>query len=438
MMLARPVSFAAILVPLVPLPVWAVAAETGDESGITRLFFVLGIMLLAGKLSGEVFERIGQPAVLGELIAGVALGVGMLDVIPTASGDPLTSVVQTLAEIGVVVLLFEIGLQTDLKQLFRVGRGASAVAVVGVTVPFLLGFAYWLSPLVGPDVNVADRTLTAIFVGATMTATSVGITARVLSDMNLMRTIESQLIIGAAVIDDVLGLVILGLVSSLAAGVAVSGLQVGRSLAVAVGFLVVAVAVGVVVAPKIFGIIDRMRVRGVLLVSAFSFTLFLSALADVAGSAMIIGAFAAGLILSGTNQFEAIEERIRPVADIVTPIFFLSVGAQLDVRLLNPLDPANLGNLGMGLALLALGVVGKVIAGWAVPWRRYNRATVGLGMMPRGEVGLIFANVGLTAAVFSTGAFGAILIMVVGSTLVAPPLLKWSVAKWGSNEPPAA
>jgi len=389
-------------------------------------------MLVAGKFSAELAERLGQPAVLGELVAGIVLGSSVLGVIPTGPDDPLRPVIALLAEIGVVVLLFEIGLETDLKAIARVGAPATAVALVGVAVPFLLGFLYWVSPLHGPAPAPTDATV-AIFIGATLTATSVGITARVLSDLKCMDSTEARLILGAAVIDDVLGLVILGVVSGLAAGAAVSAVGVVWTLAVAVGFLVAAVALGAALAPRIFGLVNRMRVRGVLLVSAFAFLLLLAALAARAGSALIIGAFAAGIILSGTNQFEIIEKGMKPVADIFTPLFFLSIGAAVNVRAWNPLNPENHGTLAVGGALFVIAVLGKLVSGWAVPWRRFNRWAVGIGMAPRGEVGLIFAQIGLTAGILSGRLFSAILLMVIGTTLVAPPLLKWALGRWGST-----
>lgn len=429
------------LVPLMPSDLYAAAAAEGSD--LVRMFVLFAIMLLVGKFAGELFDRIRQPAVLGELLAGVVLGGSVLGILPTGPEDPLREVVRVFAEIGVVVLLFEIGLETDLKQLFRVGTAAATVAVVGVVLPLLGGIAFWLSPLGPHELGGAGAGTTAIFLGAALTATSVGITARVLQDLNAMSSTEARLIIGAAVIDDVLGLVLLGVVSTLAAGEAVTALGIARTFATGIGFLVVAVALGLLVAPGVFGVVDRMRVRGVLLVSAFAFLLLLSALAHVSGSAMIIGAFAAGLILSGTNQFDVIEERIKPIADVFTPVFFLSIGAQLDVRYLNPADPGNMPVLMVGAGLLLIAIVGKIAAGWAVPWQRFNRASVGLGMMPRGEVGLIFANIGLTTGVLTPQLFGALLIMVIGTTFLAPPLLKWSFARWGTTgtaataEPPA-
>src|SRR5690606_2328978 len=220
---------------------------------------VLVSMLIAGKVLGELAERIGQPAVLGELVAGVILGASVLGVIP-ADGQ-INDVIKLLAEIGVALLLFEIGLETDLKEMFRVGASASIVALVGVVAPFVLGFAYWMiaEPSIGIHAEGISDTMVAIFVGATLTATSVGITARVLTDLKRMHTPEARVVIGAAVIDDILGLVILAVVSGLAAGAALTIFGIAKTFAVAVGFLVAAVIIGNVVAPKLFGVVDRMR-----------------------------------------------------------------------------------------------------------------------------------------------------------------------------------
>jgi Kef-type K+ transport system membrane component KefB len=435
MTIRRGVGVAVLVTAAVAAPLWA-SQESGEGGSIiVRLFLVFGAMLLAGKFSGELFERIGQPAVLGELIAGIVLGGSVLGIIPTAPDDTLTEIVQIFAEIGVVILLFEIGLETDLKQMSRVGLGAAAVAAVGVVLPMLGGFLFWISPVVPRGLSHASITTTAIFIGATLTATSVGITARVLQDLRAMHSVEARMIIGAAVIDDIIGILLLGLVSSLVAGEAVSAWGLTKSMGLAIGFLIFAVGIGLLVAPRVFSLLDKMRVRGSLLVSAFAFVLFMAAFASLAGSALIIGAFAAGIILSGTNQFDAIVSRIKPVADVFTPIFFLSIGAQFDVALLNPFVGSNATILAIGGALFLIAILGKVAAGWAVPWIRFNRSGVGIGMIPRGEVGLIFANIGLTAGVLTRELFSAVLIMVMGTTFIAPPLLKWAFGRRGITDP---
>jgi len=402
------------------------------DLSIPTLFLVLAAILVAAKLLGELAERFGQPAVLGELVAGVLLGSSVLGIVPTDGIG--AEIIHLLAELGVVLLLFEIGLETDLKEMFRVGPASLAVAAVGVVLPFALGFAYWAYLPHAASGGASDLTVSAIFIGATLTATSVGITARVLSDLGQMRTQEAKIIIGAAIIDDVLGLVILTVVSGLAAGASVDALGIVRVFAVAVGFLVVAVLVGRFAAPKLFDLVVRMRVRYVLLVFAIAFALGLAATAALVGSALIIGAFAAGVILSGTNQFDTIEHEVRPVASIFTPIFFVSVGASVNLGLLNPAREGATGILGVAAALTALAIAGKLAAGWAAPWVKFRRLVVGVGMVPRGEVGLIFADIGRRAGVLNEAVFGAVLLMVMATTFVAPPGLK---ILFGSSPPPA-
>ena len=392
------------------------------DFSIPGLFLVVAAMLVAAKLLGELVERFGQPAVLGELIAGVLLGGSVLGIVP-AEGTG-AEIIHVLAELGVVLLLFEIGLETDLKEMFRVGTASLSVAAVGVVLPFALGFAFWAYLPHAASGGPADLTMAAIFVGATLTATSVGITARVLSDLGQMHSQEAKIIIGAAIIDDVLGLVILTVVSGLAAGASVEALGILRVLAVAVGFLVVAVLVGRFAAPRLFDLVVRMRVRYVLLVFAIAFALGLSATAALVGSALIIGSFAAGVILSGINQFDTIEHEVRPVASIFTPIFFVSVGASVNLSLLNPAREGAAGILAVAAMLTVLAIVGKIAAGWAAPWVPFRRLVVGVGMVPRGEVGLIFADIGRRSGVLNEAVFGAVLLMVMATTFVAPPALK--------------
>jgi Kef-type K+ transport system membrane component KefB len=415
------------LLILLAAPLLLGALQTGEGVRTEHFFLVLVAILAGAKLFGEIAERIGQPAVLGELIVGVLLGSSVLGIVP--AGGPINEIVHLLAEIGVAILLFEIGLETDVREMFRVGAAASTVAIVGVAAPFLLGFLYWY--LVQPAIGVATPGITpemvAIFVGATLTATSVGITARVLTDLGRMHTREARVIIGAAVVDDVLGLVILAIVTGLAAGAALSFFSVASTFIIAAGFLVAAVIVGNLIAPHLFALIDRMQVRGVLLVSAFAFALLFAALAGLARSAMIIGAFAAGIVLSSTNQFDIITDRMKPVADIFTPIFFISVGASVDLHLLLPWsDRFDISVLGVGGMLLLIAIVGKLASGYVVGWRgqKLSHLAIGVGMIPRGEVGLIFAHLGLQNGILSSAVYSAILIMVILTTFLAPPLLK--------------
>ncbi|MGE0353149.1 MAG: cation:proton antiporter [Gemmatimonadales bacterium] len=405
-------------------------AATGSED-VAHLFLALAAMLAVGRLFGDLAERIGQPAVLGELLAGVLLGRTFLGIVPVTG--PEAEYIYVIAELGVILLLFEIGLETDLAEMFRVGRASLSVAIVGVAIPFGLGFLYWMyapHPMVSSSGSLAN---TAVFIGATLTATSVGITARVLTDLGAMGTKEARVIVGAAVIDDVLGLVMLTVVSGLAAGTTVSVFGVSRIFAVAVGFLVAAVLLGRFLVPTLFDVIQRMRVRHVLLGFAFAFMLGLAAVATFAGSAMIIGAFAAGLILSGTNQFDTIKHEVEPISGVFAPIFFVSVGAQVDFGLLNPFEPGAGGLLMIALILTLLAFIGKLVAGWAAPWEDMNRLAVGVGMIPRGEVGLIFADIGRRSGLLGEEIFGAVLLMVMATTFVAPIGLKLVLGRKASG-----
>ncbi len=390
---------------------------------VAGLLLVVAAILVTAKLFGEVAERLGVPAVLGELVAGLVLGPGLLGVLP-AAGDPGAEVISFLAELGVILLLFEVGLETDLKQMFKVGGSATAVAVTGVVVPFALGYLYWLYAPHTASTSPADGQSIAILVGAVLTATSVGITARVLDDLGSMQTIEARIILGAAVIDDVLGLVILGAVSQLTDGGSVSTLGLLRILAQGVGFLVLVVILGGMIMPRLFDLIDRLKVRGAVVTLAIALTMVLAAAADLAGSAVIIGAFAAGLVMRGTNQVHTLVNEGRPVAGLLAPIFFVTVGAGANIRLLDPRVPGAGPILALALALTLIAVAGKLVAGWAAPWQPFRRLAVGVGMVPRGEVGLIFADMGRRTGLLDAASFNAILIMVMATTFIAPLWLK--------------
>ena len=408
--------------------------EEVGQYPVEKFFIALALILIFSKLFGELAERIKQPSVLGELVAGVILGGSVLAVVPSVSGMSGYDIFHIMAEVGVAILLFEIGLETDLKDLIRVGFTSTLVAIVGVVVPFALGFVsilafekFGLLSGIDPSLYV----LIAITAGATLTATSVGITARVLSDMNRLQSGEAKIILGAAVIDDILGLIILGVVSGLiessksgAGEMGISAAGVGIIFLKSFGFLIVAIVVGNLTSKKLFDLVDKMRVRGVLLLFALAFAFIFSYLAALVGLAPIVGAFAAGLVLANTNQFKPIEERLKPVSDVFTPIFFVMVGAAVDIRVFNPFVKENIPILLIALILFIVAVVGKFVSGWTVFQKGINKTVVGLGMIPRGEVGLIFAQVGLTYGVFTSELFSAVTVMVMLTTFVAPPLLK--------------
>ncbi len=293
--------------------------EQSGHYSIEHFFIALALILIFSKVFGELAERIKQPSVLGELVAGVILGGSVLAVVPSVAGMAGYDTFHLLAEVGVAILLFEIGLETDLKDLIKVGFSSMLVAIVGVIVPFALGFAsilvfekYGMLGNIDPNLTI----LIAITVGATLTATSVGITARVLSDMNRLQSGEAKIILGAAVIDDILGLIILGVVSGLiessesGIGGSVSAASVGIIFLKAFGFLFAAIIIGNLISKRLFNLVEKMRVRGVLLLSALSFAFIFAFLASLVGLAPIVGAFAAGLVLANTNQFKSIEERL--------------------------------------------------------------------------------------------------------------------------------
>ena len=369
------------------------------------LFATLAAIILATKLFGEIAQRMGQPAVLGELGAGVLLGASVLGVV-----DPHEPVVRALADLGVLILLFEIGLHTDLRALRRVGGSALTVAAVGVALPFAGGV------LVARALGIPA--LPALVAGAALTATSIGISARVLSDLGRLHTAEGQIVLGAAVADDIIGLVILSVVSAMVAGSPVDGWGVAKITGVAVGFVVAALVLGSVAIPPLFRVVERIRLTGALALIALAFALLLAVLAEVSGSAMIIGAFAAGLILHPTPQRQEIEKSVTALGHFFVPIFFASVGASVDVRALVS-GPA----LAVGAALIVVGVTGKVLAGFAPWWFEGNKLLVGVAMVPRGEVGLIFARMGLASGVIDAGLFGALMLMVTVTTFVTPPAL---------------
>ncbi len=403
-----------------PSALWA---SVGDPA-FSNLLLVVAAMLAGGKLVGELAERLGLPSVLGELLAGVLLGPSVLAVIP-AAGAAGADMIRLLAELGVILLLFEVGLETDLREMRKVGTAALAVALVGVTLPFLLGYLYWSGAGHAALGESGSVNTVAIFVGATLTATSVGITARVLGDLGQMETPEARIILGAAVLDDIIGLVILSVVSGLAAGGGVSLLGVTSTLAAAVGFLVAAVVLGNLVAPRLADRVARMRARGVVVVLSIAFALALAALADRLGSALIIGGFAAGLILRTTRQAHTVEQQVQPVAAVLAPIFFVNVGAAADLSLLDPRVPGAGTLLLVAGILTVIAIIGKIAAGWAAPWLSYRRMAVGVGMVPRGEVGLIFADIGRQAGVLGQGTFSVVLLMVMATTFIAPLALKF-------------
>tara|TARA_Y100001970_G_scaffold291379_1_gene428310 strand:+ start:89 stop:1333 length:1245 start_codon:yes stop_codon:yes gene_type:complete len=394
-------------------------------------FLALASIFIAGKAVSSIFVKFKQPEVLGELIAGVILG--MLGLIPLY-GELGYDFFHLLAEVGVAILLFEIGLETDLNDLIKVGLPSLIVAILGVIVPFFLGY-YTIYLLA--DYNLISFQsegalfLIALTVAATLTATSVGITARVLSELKKLNSTESKIILGAAVIDDVLGLIILAVVSGI---VTTSGGSIDGNLSInvssillislkAFGFLFLAIVVGNVFTKKLFIFVHSLKARGSLLLGALAYTFIFAYLAKLSGLAPIIGAFAAGLLLAKTNQKDLIEDRLKPVADVFIPIFFIMVGSAVDISSFNPFIKENIAVIILAVVLFIVAVIGKLISGLGAFQLNVNKLVIGIGMIPRGEVGLIFASMGLMTGVFTKSEYSAVTIMVMLTTFIAPPLL---------------
>lgn len=378
-----------------------------------QLALSLVIILTTAKVTGELCERLGQPAVLGELLVGILIGPYVLHWVDN------TEIIRLLAEIGAVLLLFEVGLESDLSEFVRVKSAALAVAVVGIVVPMGLGYALSIA------LGLQGRGQTVpLFMAAVLAVTSTGITARVMKDLGRLDSKEARVILGAAVVDDVLGLVLLATVVEIASsGVFAIATAVLTAL-LAVVFLVGAIVIGVMIAPRALRIVRLMRTRGVLITWALVFCLLLAWSAEKVHLAAIVGAFAAGLVLAKTEDRAHIENQIRPLADIFVPIFFVWLGFAVDPRVFNPLAPGGWHTLLITAALFVIAVIGKVVSGWAAILPGINRLLVGLGMVPRGEVGLIFASLGLSIGVIDQALYAVTAAVVLLTTIIAPPLLK--------------
>ena len=378
-----------------------------DAHSFTHLLLVLVAVIIATKLLGEIAQRMGQPSVLGELLAGVLLGASLFGIL-----DPADPVIRALAEIGILVLLFEIGLHTDLRTLVGVGASAITVALVGVALPFAAGY--------GVATALGLPTVPAIVAGAALTATSISISARVLSDLGQLHTSEGQIVLGAAVLDDIVGLIILSVVAGLTAGQTITLNGVLLTATIAIGFVVVALVIGNRLAPPLFRVVARLQTSGTIGLIALAFAFALAWLADASGSAMIVGAFAAGLVLHDTPQREEVSEKVTSLGHFFVPIFFAVVGASVDLRTLGSADTLSIGG-----ALFVVAVIGKFAAGYAPVWFRGSKALIGVAMVPRGEVGLIFAQMGLSTGAIDVRIFSALTLMVMATTFMTPPVLSW-------------
>jgi Kef-type K+ transport system membrane component KefB len=412
----------------------ALAEGSGHGDPVAPVVFAVALLLFSAKLGGDLAMRIGQPAVLGELLFGVLLG--NLVHLGFDSFEPLKTdaSLDMLSRLGVILLLFEVGLESTVPQMLKVGLSSLLVALLGVIAPMLLGFGVgqWLLPEQSVYVH--------IFLGATLTATSVGITARVLKDLNQSQSAEARVILGAAVLDDVLGLVILavvgGIIQAADQGRELSWLEALFTLGKSAGFLVGSLFLGVAVAPRLFSVASKLKSRGVLLAAGLCVCFFLAYLADLIGLAPIVGAFAAGLILDEVYYQDfvsrgehGLEHEIQPITSFLVPIFFVLMGMRTDLS-----SFTKPGVFVLSVGLLVVAIIGKQVCGLGVLDKKIDRVSVGIGMLPRGEVGLIFANIGQGLTIqgkpmIDANTFSAVVVVVIVTTMITPPLLKWALLR---------
>jgi Kef-type K+ transport system membrane component KefB len=363
------------------------------------------------------------------------LGFGGIEFLKT---DPS---IDMLARLGVLILLFEVGLESTVAQMLKVGLSSFLVACLGVVAPFALGWG--VGALLLPDASIYVHA----FLGATLCATSVGITARVLKDLGKSRTDEARIVLGAAVIDDVLGLVVLAVVAGVIGAANLGGTMAWSGIGLIVGKAVLfvggALALGHWLSPRLFSVASKLKSGGVLLAVGLSLCFVLAWISDAIGLAPIVGAFAAGLILEDTHYHAFVErgepgldKLVHPVSSFLVPVFFVLMGMRTDLLAL-----AQPSVIGLAVALTVVAILGKQVCAFGVVGRGIDRVSVGVGMIPRGEVGLIFANVGLTLVVageriINESTFAAVVIMVIVTTLVTPPALRWSLGR-ASRRPTA-
>ncbi len=405
-------------------------------------FWLLAIVLLSARVLSEVAARFGIPSVIGELAAGLILGPSLLGwVSPTPT-------LEILAEIGIILLLFEVGMNTDVYRLAKAGAKPLIVAGVGFTLPFILGavvswYGFGLS------------LIASLFIGGTLTATSIGITVRVLSDLKRQSSDEAQIVIGAAVLDDILGVIALAFLYQFAIVGQITPASIGRVSLYILAFVVLAPIAAKIIAWVIDRYDSSSSTPGLLVTMVTSLIMLFSYLAHLVGAPVILGGFAAGVAMgqhfkvSMTKRLhipftatlnrvlaaapaltERLEQQFRPLIHVFTPIFFVMVGASFNLRVV---DWSSAFVWQLGLALILIAVAGKWLAGYSIRETRLRQTVIGLSMVPRGEVGLIFTQVGLSNGILNTDLYAALLIVIALTTALPPFGLKWIYAKWGRD-----
>ena len=417
------------------------SSELGGH-GAELAWLMIGLMIIgiAGRLGADLAVRLGQPEVLGELMFGIVLGNLTIMGLDWFEFLKIDHTLDVLSQLGVVFLLFQVGLETDLKEMTQVGWSALIVAVLGVIAPSILGFG------VATLFDTEGNAISHIFVGATLCATSVGITARVFKELGVISTKESRIVLGAAVIDDVLGLLVLslvtGMVTSIDKGTTVNFMEIVRIIFVSFSFLCGSILVGRLFVPYGLRIAIFLRSHGVLLISALTLCLAFSSMAALAGLAPIVGAFAAGLVLDPIHYQHleekedgaSLEQMLKPLITLFTPIFFVMIGLRVDVT-----HFTSWSVMLYAIIMTMAAVLGKQVCGLGVLEKGVNRIIVGFGMIPRGEVGLIFAAQGALLSingekVINPSTYGAVIFMVLATTMVTPFLLSWKLRGKNSRE----
>jgi Kef-type K+ transport system membrane component KefB len=430
------------------LPLLATADAEFQPLLLAAVLLSLAVCYIASKVGGEFCSRLNLPPVLGELLGGVVVGISALHLLvfpesgaiaadsqvisllgltaglPPELAVPVfqssSEVLSVLAEIGVIILLFEIGLKSNLNELIRVGPQAALVALTGVVVPFVAGTLGLMALFHVPAIA-------AIFAGAALTATSIGITAKVLAEVGQLKGTEGQIIIGAAVLDDILGIIVLAVVTGLAKTGEVDLLNVAIILGSSTLFVVGAILLGRVLGPQFVKLVNQLETRGVVLITALVLAVIVGYIAQVIRLEAILGSFAVGLVLGETEKKHDLQKDVAPIADVLVPLFFVTVGAKTDLSVLNPAVAANREGLAIALFLVATAVLGKLATALVVRGsdeQPLNRWAIGVGMIPRGEVGLVFAGVGAASGVLPDALNVAVVIMVIATTFLAPPLLR--------------
>ena len=434
---------------LTPLLASAGAGEPYPKALAAAVALVTVVVFLFAQFFGEIAVRLSLPAVLGELIAGFILGVSGLHFLVLSNGSdvadwvvtavqlisgsdtttvqeifsgPMRILLSQYAELGVGVLLFKIGLEADLEELLKVGPQAVSVAVAGVVLPFVTGFWVLISIF-------HLSTISSIFAAAALTATSIGITSRIMQDMGVLKTKEGQIILGAAVLDDILGIAILAVAIGIAQHGTVEISSVIGTMVSATLFVIAAIALNKFFGPRYINFLSELNNTYSVLIGAIIFLSIMGTIANVIGLEEILGCFAAGIILGNTKETAALEKACEPLVALFATVFFVSIGAKTDLSVLNLANPDSQASLVIAAALIVIAILGKLAAGYFVFTQdKINRLAIGAGMVPRGEVGLVFAGLGAATGALTSSLNVAIVLMVIATTFVAPPMLRWVFA----------